>query len=73
MEHRRKVRPAEEAVETFEKIPLYVAVLAFMGFYILLLLGYISQLLFPPQVAKEKNRKVNIVTIISIYAYVCVH
>lgn len=70
MEHRRKIRSAEEATETFEKIPLHVAFLAYMGFYILMLLGFISQLLFSPQVAKERNRKVNIITIL---VPTCVH
>ena len=47
-----------EEKESFEKIPCFVAALACMGFYVLLFLGYLSQLVFPPKVAKEKNRPV---------------
>ncbi|XP_065217801.1 serine palmitoyltransferase 2-like isoform X2 [Planococcus citri] len=43
--------------ESFEKIPFYVAILAYIGFYVLLFLGYLNQFLFPPVVAKEKNRE----------------
>lgn len=35
------------------------AVLTSFGFYLLMIMGYISYLLFPPNVAKEKNREVN--------------
>ncbi|XP_037923980.1 serine palmitoyltransferase 2-like isoform X2 [Hermetia illucens] len=42
--------------ESFEGIPLITAILTNLGFYILLLLGYINQLLFTPKVAKEKHR-----------------
>lgn len=64
MEKREKTQSKEEAIETFEKIPLYVAFLAYMGFYVLLFLGFVSQFLFPPKVAKEKNRKVKFFSVL---------
>jgi hypothetical protein len=45
-------------VESFEKIPLLTAATTFIGFYLMLLMGYVSSLVFTPKVALEKNRKV---------------
>ncbi|XP_073949100.1 uncharacterized protein [Choristoneura fumiferana] len=44
--------------DVFEKCSLLTAALTQLGFYVLLLLGYLNQLLFPPNVATEKNREV---------------
>lgn len=44
--------------ESFEQIPLLTKLLAHIGFYILMLLGFMNQLIFTPKVAREKNRKV---------------
>jgi hypothetical protein len=44
--------------ESFEKVPFITAALTHFGFYILMFLGFINQLLFTPNVAKEQNRKV---------------
>lgn len=52
------VKKIKEEPESFEKIPMFVAGLAYIGFYVLLFLGYLSQFIFPPKVAKEKNREV---------------
>ncbi|KAJ8674239.1 hypothetical protein QAD02_005501 [Eretmocerus hayati] len=43
--------------ESFEKVPFFTAVFTHFGFYILMFLGYINQLLFAPIVAKEQGRK----------------
>ncbi|KAI8422120.1 hypothetical protein MSG28_006041 [Choristoneura fumiferana] len=43
--------------DVFEKCSLLTAALTQLGFYVLLLLGYLNQLLFPPNVATEKNRE----------------
>lgn len=43
--------------ENFEAVPCMTAVLTSFGFYLLMIMGYISYLLFPPNVAKEKNRE----------------
>ncbi|KAK7603935.1 hypothetical protein V9T40_004208 [Parthenolecanium corni] len=51
------VKKIKEEPESFEKIPMFVAGLAYIGFYVLLFLGYLSQFIFPPKVAKEKNRE----------------
>jgi len=46
--------------ESFEEVPLYTAVMTYIGFYLLVILGYLNQMLFAPKVAKESGRKVNI-------------
>ncbi|KAK3917693.1 Serine palmitoyltransferase 2 [Frankliniella fusca] len=43
--------------ESFEEVPLVTAVTTYLGFYLLVVLGYLNQFLFAPPVAKEKNRK----------------
>ncbi|XP_005185110.1 serine palmitoyltransferase 2-like [Musca domestica] len=50
--------PAEEHYQktSFEEVPLRTACLTYLGFYLLMILGYLNQLLFVPKVAKEKNR-----------------
>lgn len=45
--------------ESFESIPLLTACLTYMGFYFLMLLGFLNQALFKPKVATEKNREVS--------------
>ncbi|XP_067623154.1 serine palmitoyltransferase 2 [Eurosta solidaginis] len=48
---------AEHTKKTsFEEVPLHTACLTYLGFYLLMILGYINQLLFVPKVAKEENR-----------------
>lgn len=42
--------------ESFEDPPLITAMLTYLGFYLLMILGYINQLFFIPKVATEKNR-----------------
>jgi hypothetical protein len=46
--------------ESFEAVPLYTAVMTYLGFYLLMFLGYFNQLFFTPKVAMEKNREVSI-------------
>lgn len=46
--------------ESFEEVPLYTAVMTYLGFYILMILGYINQLFFTPKVATERHRDVSI-------------
>ncbi|XP_021929475.1 serine palmitoyltransferase 2 isoform X1 [Zootermopsis nevadensis] len=43
--------------ESFEEVPLYTAVMTYLGFYLLMFLGYFNQLFFTPKVAMEKNRE----------------
>nr|UVW99771.1 serine palmitoyltransferase 2 [Nephotettix cincticeps] len=43
--------------ESFEEVPLYTAVMTYIGFYMLIFLGYLNELFFPPKVAKEVNRE----------------
>uniref|UniRef100_A0A336LUV0 serine C-palmitoyltransferase n=1 Tax=Culicoides sonorensis TaxID=179676 RepID=A0A336LUV0_CULSO len=42
--------------ESFEEVPLHTACLTYLGFYLLMILGYINQLFFAPKVAKEEHR-----------------
>lgn len=48
---------AKSCKESFEKPILLSTLLTSISFYILMFLGYISQALFPPKVAKEQNRR----------------
>lgn len=50
--------------ESYERIPYITACLTYVGFYILMLLGFLSQLLYKPKVAIEKNREVS-----EVFAY----
>ncbi|XP_026463596.1 serine palmitoyltransferase 2-like isoform X1 [Ctenocephalides felis] len=43
--------------ESFEHVPLHTACLTYLGFYLLMILGFLNQLFFTPKVATEKNRK----------------
>lgn len=45
--------------ESFEPIPMLAACLTYLGFYFLMLLGFLNQLLFAPKVATERNREVS--------------
>ncbi|XP_055915900.1 serine palmitoyltransferase 2 [Eupeodes corollae] len=42
---------------SFEEVPLHTACLTYLGFYLLMILGYINQLMCAPKVAKENNRE----------------
>lgn len=46
-----------EIKESMEPPRLFTAALTQISFYILMFLGYLSQALFPPKIAKEKNRE----------------
>lgn len=48
--------------ESFEHVPLHTACLTYLGFYLLMILGFLNQLFFTPKVATEKNRKVIMTT-----------
>lgn len=45
-----------ESKESFEEAPLITACLTYLGFYLLMIIGYLNQLFFVPNVATEKNR-----------------
>lgn len=47
----------KKSKESFEQVPLYAAVMTYLGFYILMFLGYINLLFFTPKVKEEKNRE----------------
>lgn len=47
--------------ESFEKVPLYAWIMAYIGYYIIICMGYLNKMLFPPKnIRAEKNRKVSI-------------
>ncbi|XP_015600743.1 serine palmitoyltransferase 2 isoform X1 [Cephus cinctus] len=50
-------RLTSKSKESFEQVPFITAALTHLGFYILMFLGFINQLLFTPKVAQEQNRK----------------
>lgn len=52
--HHLNYRPVRES---FEPPFIVTAFLTYLGFYVLMFLGYLSQWLFPPNLAKEKNRE----------------
>ncbi|XP_062549157.1 serine palmitoyltransferase 2 [Armigeres subalbatus] len=41
---------------SYEQVPLHTACFTYLGFYLLMILGYINQLFFTPKVATEKHR-----------------
>ncbi|KAF6210579.1 hypothetical protein GE061_013685 [Apolygus lucorum] len=45
------------AKESVERGPIYTAIMTYLGFYILMFLGYINQMFFAPKVARETNRE----------------
>lgn len=57
-EEKTRAEPVKSrSKESFERIPFITAVLTHLGFYILMFLGFINQLLFTPKVAQEHNRE----------------
>ncbi|XP_065332339.1 serine palmitoyltransferase 2 [Cloeon dipterum] len=44
-------------IESFENIPLLTAATTFIGFHLILLMGYVTSIIFTPKVAREKNRQ----------------
>lgn len=42
--------------QSFEQVPIYTALMTYLGFYILMFLGYFNQIFCVPTVSKEKNR-----------------
>uniref|UniRef100_A0A1B0CL42 serine C-palmitoyltransferase n=2 Tax=Lutzomyia longipalpis TaxID=7200 RepID=A0A1B0CL42_LUTLO len=53
---KQPVHDSTSAKESYEDVPLHVACLTYLGFYLLMVLGYFNQLFFTPNVATEKNR-----------------
>ncbi|XP_066603771.1 serine palmitoyltransferase 2 [Prorops nasuta] len=50
-------RSTIKPIESFEKVPFITAALTHLGFYILMILGFINQLFFTPKVATERHRE----------------
>lgn len=46
----------ESQKSSYEQVPLHTACFTYLGFYLLMILGYINQLFFTPKVATEKHR-----------------
>jgi hypothetical protein len=51
--------PKPESHESFEETPFYTVWLTSLGFYLLMAVGYLSQLLLKPNVTMEKYRDVS--------------
>uniref|UniRef100_A0A0A9YLX6 serine C-palmitoyltransferase n=1 Tax=Lygus hesperus TaxID=30085 RepID=A0A0A9YLX6_LYGHE len=52
-----KLPKLKRAKESFEQVPIYTAIMTYLGFYILMFLGYVNQMFFVPKVAREINRE----------------
>lgn len=50
----------ESQKSSYEQVPLHTACFTYLGFYLLMILGYINQLFFTPKVATEKHRDVSV-------------
>lgn len=51
-----RYKKANKSKESFEKPPIICAMITALGFYFLMLIGYLNSLFFVPKVATEKNR-----------------
>lgn len=51
----------EHLKSSYEQVPLHTACFTYLGFYLLMILGYINQLFFTPKVATEKHRDVSLI------------
>lgn len=58
MKSRNCFPKASVGKESFEKVPFITSALTHFGYYVLIILGFINRLLFTPNVATEKRRKV---------------
>ncbi|KAL2719560.1 serine palmitoyltransferase 2 [Vespula squamosa] len=56
-QRRTDIKEKSRSKESFEKVPFITAALTHLGFYILMILGFINQLFFIPKVAQEQNRQ----------------
>ncbi|KAG7206634.1 hypothetical protein KM043_000312 [Ampulex compressa] len=56
-QRKAKLPKSSKSKESFEKVPFITLALTHLGFYILMLLGFINQLLFTPKVAREQKRE----------------
>ncbi|XP_012271798.1 serine palmitoyltransferase 2 [Orussus abietinus] len=54
---KRKPPKGVKFEESCEKVPFIPAALTHFGFYVLMFLGFINQLLFTPKVTREQNRE----------------
>jgi serine palmitoyltransferase len=52
----KQYKKVQTSKESFEQPTLITACLTYLGFYLLMIIGYINQLFFVPKVATEKNR-----------------
>lgn len=59
-------------IESFEEVPMSVALLTYMGWGIIILIGYVKEFLlsFVPSQNPEKNREVLLFIFLKLY-YVC--
>jgi serine palmitoyltransferase len=56
-QHSRNIHKADiNSKGSFEEAPFIINCLTYLGFYLLMIIGYINQLFFVPKVASEKDR-----------------
>lgn len=52
--------PHDSLNESFEEVPLITGILTYIGFYILMIAGFVSQLFVKQNLEVEKNRDVSV-------------
>lgn len=57
--HKYAHRKYDSSKESFEEVPMVTACLTYLGFFLLMVLGYVNQMFFTPKVATEKYRDVS--------------
>lgn len=64
-EKQRHSQKSGTTKESFEEVPLITACLTYLGFYVLMIIGYVNQLFVKPNLESEKHRDVSVLTEIS--------
>lgn len=65
-EQKQHSQKCDTSKESFEEVPLITACLTYLGFYVLMIIGYVNQLLVRPNLESEKHRDVSVWIKISI-------
>ncbi|KAI4499605.1 hypothetical protein M0802_005175 [Mischocyttarus mexicanus] len=55
--HKNDIKKSSLSKESFEEVSLLTTAVTYLGFYILMILGFVNELFFTPKVAQEQNRK----------------
>lgn len=58
-EHQQQKQKYDTTKESFEEVPFITACFTHLGFYVLMIIGYVNQLFVNPKLETEKNRDVS--------------